>query len=338
MTSRLLFSITAAALIAGPVFLDAQTPAAKPAAKKNWTVPRTPDGHPDLQGNWTNATITRLERLPEFNGKLNLTDAEAAEFEKKDHQESEEEPGKDGVTLGGVKFSGANAGYNVLFIDRGNQLARVDGMKRSSLLIDPPDGKLPPRVGGGAGRPAPRAAAAPGGYANVKNHPASERCLLGFGSTAGPPMLPVLYNNDYQIVQTPDAVMIMVEMIHDVRTVRMNATHNPPDIRRWLGDSIGRWEGDTLVVDTTNFHDQAGVFGSDQNLHIIERFQRVDQNTILYRATIDDPTAWTKQWTLEYPFLATKSPIYEYACHEGNYALEDILGGAAKGETAPVRR
>lgn len=301
-------------------------------AQKNWTVPRTPDGRPDLQGIWTNATITRMERLPEFNGKLDLTDEEAAKFEKTDQEEGEEQPGKDGVTLGGFKFSGANAGYNVLFIDRGSELARVDGRKRSSLVIDPPDGRVPPRVPrpeGSAARPSGAGAAAIQ-YNDVKNHPISERCLVGFGSTSGPPMMPVLYNNNYQIVQTPDAIMILVEMVHDVRVIRMNGTHASPEIRRWLGDSIGHWEGDTLVVDTTNFTDKTRFRGSAENLHVVERFQRVDQNTILYRVTMDDPTTWTKPWTMEYPFSATAGPIYEYACHEGNYAMDDILGGAAK--------
>ncbi|MBZ5607114.1 MAG: hypothetical protein LAP38_02565 [Acidobacteriia bacterium] len=341
MTSRFFVPFSAAALLAAPILLHAQAPAAKPAAKpapkRAWTTPRTSGGHPDLQGIWTNATITRMERLPEFNGKLDLTDAEAAAFEAKDHQDSEEEPGKDGVILGGVRFSGANAGYNALFIDRGNELARVDGKKRSSLIIDPSDGKVPPRVPGSGGRFG-RGGAAPGGPANVKNRPISERCILGFGSTSGPPMLPVLYNNNYQIVETPNTVMIMVEMIHDVRVVRIGGTHKPPEIRQWLGDSIGHWEGDTLVVDTTNFSGQAGFYGSGQNLHIIERFQRVDQNTILYRVTLDDPSTWTKPWTMEYPFVAAKGPIYEYACHEGNYAMEDILGGASKQDSGPTRR
>ena len=274
MKSRLLFSLGAAVIIATPGFLQAQTPAAKPAAKKAWTVPRTADGHPDLEGIWTNATITRMERLPEFNGKLDLTDAEAARYEGKDHDEAEETPGKDGVVLGGQVFSGANAGYNALFIDRGNELARVDGKKRSSLIIDPPDGKVPPavpRANAGAGRG--RGGGGFGNqYDNVKLRPVSERCLLGFGSTSGPPMMPVLYNNKYQIVETPGAVMIMVEMVHDVRVVRMNGTHKPPEIRQWLGDSIGHWEGDTLVVDTTNFSNMTRFRGASENLHTIERF------------------------------------------------------------------
>jgi hypothetical protein len=334
MTCRFFASLTAAVLIAAPVFLKAQPPVAKAAAKKNWTVPRTPDGRPELQGIWTNATITRMERLPEFNGKLELTDEEAAKFERKDHDEGEEHPGQESVTLGGFKFSGTNAGYNVLFIDRGSELARVDGKKRSSLIIDPPEGKVPPRVPrNNDGGTQARAAAFGMNFDNVKNRPVSERCLVGFGSTSGPPMMPVLYNNNYQIVQTPDAIMILVEMVHDIRVIRMNGTHESSQIRRWLGDSIGHWEGDTLVVDTTNFTNKTRFYGSSENLHVIERFQRIDQGTILYRVTIDDPATWTKPWTMEYPFLATKEPIFEYACHEGNYAMTDILGGARKQES-----
>jgi hypothetical protein len=146
-------------------------------------------------------------------------------------------------------------------------------------------------------------------------------------------MLPVLYNNNYEIVQTPNAVMILVEMVHDIRVIRINGAHQPADIRQLLGDSIGRWEGDTLVVDTTNFTSKTRFRGSSENLHVIERFRRVDAHTILYRATVDDPATFTKSWTLEYPFLATAGPVYEYACHEGNYAMPDILGGARKLET-----
>jgi hypothetical protein len=155
---------------------------------------------------------------------------------------------------------------------------------------------------------------------------------MSFGSSSGPPMLPVLYNNNYQIVQTPDTVMILVEMIHDARIIRMNGTHKPDNVRQWLGDSIGHWEGDTLVVDTANFNDQVVFRGSSKNLHVIERFTRVDAKTLLYKATIDDPTTFTKSWTLEYPFVADRGPIFEYACHEGNYALVDILEGARKQE------
>ena len=145
-------------------------------------------------------------------------------------------------------------------------------------------------------------------------------------------MMPVLYNNNYQIVQTKDAVMILVEMVHDVRVIRINGTHAPSSVREWLGDSIGHWEGDTLVVDTTNFNDQTLFNGASPDLHVIERFKRVDAGTILYRVTIDDPATFTKPWTMEYPFVAARGPVYEYACHEGNYAMTDILGGARKAD------
>jgi hypothetical protein len=148
----------------------------------------------------------------------------------------------------------------------------------------------------------------------------------------GPPMLPTLYNNNYQIVQTPDAVMILSEEIHDARIIRMNAQHISQDIRVWLGDSIGRWEGDALVVETTNFTDRTRFRGSSRDLKVIERFTRADANTILYKATMEDASTWSKPWTLELPFAAIKGPIYEYACHEGNYAIVDILGGARKME------
>ena len=184
-------------------------------------------------------------------------------------------------------------------------------------------------------------------YDSVKRRPLAERCLIGFGSTSGPPMLPVLYNNNYEIVQTPDAIMILVEMVHDVRVIRMNAQHGPKEIHKWLGDSIGHWEGDTLVVETINVNPQNRFRGASENLKVTERFKRVDQNTILYRATIDDPEAYTKPWTLEYPFTAAPGSVYEYACHEGNYGLANILSGARAEEAqaagrepgqAPLRR
>jgi hypothetical protein len=282
---------------------------------------RTPDGHPDLQGIWTNATITPLERPAALAGKPTLTDTEAAFLEKKAAQDLQDVDGKSEHPLLAAAGSNGTGGYNVLFIDRGSEFARVDGLKRTSLIIDPPDGKVPALTPEARRRNAARR----GGFNSVKDRPPAERCLVGFGSTSGPPMLPVLYNNNYQIVQTPDRVMILVEMVHDARIIRIGGTHAAPNVRQWLGDSIGHWEGDTLVVDTTNFTNKTHFYGSAENLHVIERFKRVDAHTILYRATIDDPTTYTRQWTIEYPFVATSGPIYEYACHEGNYSLTDIL-------------
>ncbi len=313
------------------VLVCALAQSSRPAA-----IPRTSDGHPDFEGVWTNATVTPMERPAKYASKPTLTDAEAKEFEKGAAKELADVDGKSESPLLAAAGSNGTGGYNVLFIDRGSELARVDGVKRTSLIIDPPDGKIPPKTKESQKRMASiiRSYMV---YDSVKDRPASERCLIGFGSTSGPPMLPVLYNNNYQIVQTKDAIMILVEMVHDVRVIRMNGTHAPSGVRQWLGDSIGHWEGDTLVVDTTNFNDQTLFEGASLNLHVIERFRRVDANTILYRVTIDDPSTFTKQWTMEYPFVAAPGPVYEYACHEGNYAMSDILGGARKADAEKKR-
>jgi hypothetical protein len=325
MNCRLMvWSAALAAMLVAP--LAAQTSQSKSAA-----IPRVSDGHPDLQGVWTNATITPMERPAAYASKLTLTDAEAKQFEKDAAKELADVDGKSESPLLAAAGSNGTGGYNILFIDRGSELARVDGVKRTSLIIDPPDGKMPPRTKESQKRMAAimRSYMV---YDGVKDRPASERCLIGFGSTSGPPMMPVLYNNNYQIVQTKDAVMILVEMVHDVRVIRINGTHAPSGVRQWLGDSIGHWEGDTLVVDTTNFNDQTLFNGASPDLHVIERFKRVDASTILYRVTIDDPATFTKPWTMEYPFVAARGPVYEYACHEGNYAMTDILGGARKAD------
>jgi hypothetical protein len=325
MACRFLASIIVpAALLVTPL-------AAQTSNSKSVAIPRVSDGHPDLQGVWTNATITPMERPAAYASKLSLTDAEAKQFEKDAAKELADVDGKSESPLLAAAGSNGTGGYNILFIDRGSELARVDGQKRTSLIIDPPDGKMPAKTKESQKRMAAiiRSYMV---YDGVKDRPASERCLIGFGSTSGPPMMPVLYNNNYQIVQTKDAVMILVEMVHDVRVIRINGTHAPSSVREWLGDSIGHWEGDTLVVDTTNFNDQTLFNGASPDLHVIERFKRVDAGTILYRVTIDDPATFTKPWTMEYPFVAARGPVYEYACHEGNYAMTDILGGARKAD------
>jgi hypothetical protein len=178
-----------------------------------------------------------------------------------------------------------------------------------------------------------------GAYDDPEARPLGERCLLGFSSTSGPPALPnYFYNNLHQIVQTSDSVMILTEMVHDARIVRIGGEHLPKTIRKWMGDSVGHWEGDTLVVDTTNFTEKTRFRGSSENLHVIERFSRIDANTVLYRFTIEDPTTWEKPWTGEYSWPATKELLYEYACHEANYALGDILRGARLKEVEEARK
>src|ERR1700730_12358635 len=288
------------------------------------TLPRTADGHPDLQGMWTNTTITPLERSTDLAGKSVLTEAEATAYEKQ--------------ILDRVNFDRRDGGpeadvtsaYNNWFMDRGTQLATIDGKKRTSIIVDPPDSRIPPLTPEGTKRVDAQTKSLEV-YDSYRNRPLAERCVIGQASTSGPPMLPGPYNNNYQIVQTPEYLMILVEQIHDVRIIRLDGRpHLPANVRQWMGDSLGHWEGDTLVVDTTNLTDKTGFRGSTENLHVIERFTRVDANTILYRFTIDDPSTFTRAWTGEYPFLAAgpEDHIYEYACHEGNYALGGILRGA----------
>ena len=300
-------------------------------------IPRTPEGHPDLQGVWTNATLTPMERPAAYANKPTVTEAEAKDFAKNAAEELRQTDGASDSPGLRAAGSGGTGGYNELFIDRGNQLAQVDGTFRTSLIVDPPDGKMPKRTAAANARLG-REMTNFLSYNSVKNRPLSERCIVSFGSSSGPPMMPVLYNNNYQIVQTPETVMILVEMDHDVRTVRMGGTHVSPSIRKWLGDSIGHWDGDTLVVDTTNFNDQTDFQGASHDLHVIERFTRVDANTILYRVTLDDPSSFPKPWTMEFPFVAAPGPVYEYACHEGNYALMDIMGGARKADAEAARK
>jgi hypothetical protein len=242
---------------------------------------------------------------------------------------------------------GAVGLYNRFWLNQGSAYTEVGGQIRTSIVVDPPDGQVPlcneaARKPIALARATPTStaddrqdgtAAPPGAYDNPEQRPLSERCLLGFLSTSGPPALPDYFYNDlHQIVQSPDSIMILTEMVHDARIVRMNAQHLPKTIRRWMGDSVGHWEGDTLVIDTTNFNDKTRFRGSTEDLHVVERFTRVDANTLLYRFTIEDPDTWDRPWSGEYTWPATDKPIYEYACHEGNYALGSVLRGARRQE------
>jgi hypothetical protein len=346
------------ALTALPMAGQVKTTAAKSA------LPRMPDGHPDLQGTYDLTTMTPLEGLPGDPPYLTKEQAEAREKAEsarraKDNQPSRADrpaPPLGGDTSAPKSFfealeklgGGAVGGYNRYWLNQGTAFTVVDGQVRTSIVVDPPDGHVPPNNAAArkrlaaAVRPTPtsdapenqdRTAEPPGAFDNPEQRPLGERCLLGFGSTSGPPALPDYFYNDlHQIVQTPDSIMILTEMVHDARIVRMNAQHLPKNIRRWMGDSVGHWEGDTLVVDTTNFNDKTRFRGSTENLHIIERFTRVDDKTLLYRFTVEDPDTWDRPWTGEYTWPATSKPIYEYACHEGNYALGDVLRGARRQE------
>jgi hypothetical protein len=329
--------------------------------------PRTPDGRPDLSGMYDIATLTPLTRPVAFGDRLSLTDAEAkalaatnAAAMAKNNQASD--PNRAAPPVGGDGSTGPAGnvgGYNTLWIDLGTGAFKIDGQWRTSIIVDPPDGRMPPFTPAASKAAAQRVRLArpnrgdawwitegvtPGPYDDPELRPTAERCLLGFGTSAGPPALPVMYNNLKQIVQTKDHVMILNEMVHDVRIVRLNSQHEPPEIRRWLGDSIGHWEGDTLVVDTTNFNDQPALAAATRNLHVVERFTPIDAKTLRYKFTVEDPTVWTKPWTGEMVWPATSDRIYEYACHEGNYSFAGILRGARKleaeaaaGKPAPAK-
>ncbi|MCY3842004.1 MAG: hypothetical protein OXH69_00530 [Acidobacteria bacterium] len=278
------------------------------AAQETASTPRTPWGHPDLQGAWTNTTTTPLERPDDLEGREFLTQEEWAE----------RNPGS------GISAYDAGA-YNDYWLEKGEL------SMRTSLVVDPPDGKLPALIPAEEERVNARraAAAAGGGPASVHFFNAYDRCI-----TRGLPgaMMPGFYNHNYHIVQTPDHVAILVEMVHEARIVPLDGTP-VSGVRQWLGDSRGRWEGDTLVVETTNFAGKVTArgltaFGGTEGLTVVERFTRVDDNTIDYQVTVTDPAIWSAPWTASIPMTAMEGTLFEYACHEGNYAMGNMLAGA----------
>jgi len=311
------------------------------AGAASYQVPRTPDGQPDLQGNWTNATITPFERDAKYGDRLALTDQEVKGLEGSNAQlvadgNKPTDPNAKVTDLPsdcGRGFVGVNCGYNSAWVDPGTTIIDMGGIKRDSIIVSPANGRLPPMTKEAQERMRSRMAAAQrASFDNPENRSLGERCLLSFGSSAGPPMLPLLYNNNYQIVQTKDEIAIDVEMVHDLRHIHLAGSHPPADVKLWMGDSIGHWEGDTLVVETTNMRPEQNFRGASMGSKIIERFTRVSPNQIKYSFTVDDPQTYTAPYTGEVALNATKGPIYEYACHEGNYALHGILAGAREQE------
>jgi hypothetical protein len=322
--------------------------------------PRTADGKPDLSGTYNVATLTPLQRPGKFGDNLYLTREQAEEIEAAEQalqtkglersNPDREAPAVGGAAPVGFKDSqredlgaGNVGGYNSFWIDRGDEVFSIDGKMRTSIITKPVNGRQPRMTREGMMRMrkafasfAPNSGTAwwldkegPGPYDDIEQLPLSERCLLGFGSTQGPPMMPVLYNNHKQIVQTPEYVMILVEMIHDARIIRLDSEHGSAENRKWLGDSIGWWEGDTLVVDTINFRDgRTGLTGASKDLHVIERFTRLDADTLHYEFEVDDPNTWPTPWKGDYVWPGTDNKVYEYACHEGNYSLGGIMRGA----------
>ena len=332
---------------------------------KPTAIPRTADGHPDLQGNWTNATITPLERMRP-NTPLVITEEEARLDESKtaaalEAREAPSDPNRGAPPVGGEVRKSPNAeptylellwragggtvgGYNSFWVDPGDRVLRVDGQPRSSIIIDPPNGRMPGYTDAARARLAKAAEIRKtqgSEFDQPELRPLGERCITSFGNNAGPPMLPnYFYNNSYTIVQSKDTVMILTEMVHDARIVRMNGTHPPAGMRKWFGDSIGRWEGDTLVIETTNFHPMHGFRNSSENLKITERISRRDARTLNYRFTVEDPTTFTAPFTGELVFnaMAPGEMVYEYACHEANYGLEGVMSGARAQEREAAKK
>jgi hypothetical protein len=315
---------------------------------RGWKVPRTADGQPDLQGVWTNATITPLERDPKYGERLIISEAEAAALERENADFRSEQDKPTDPKLGildlpkdcGGGFSGVNCGYNNFWVDPGSHLISINGERRTSIVTEPKNGRVPALKPEARARLAKMYAAyrSSGGADGPEIRPLGERCILSFDSSAGPPMLPLLYNNNYQIVQTKDQVLIQVEMVHDVRVIRLNGKHRPSGVKLWLGDSIGRWEGETLVIETTNFREDQGFRGASVNRKVTERLTRVSPQQIVYSFTIEDPASFETSWSGELAFNATNQNIYEYACHEGNYALPGILAGAREEERAAAAK
>ena len=316
-------------------------PKAKPAApaKPNWTPPRTPDGRPDLQGVWTNNTVTPLQRPKELAGKEFYTEAELADVQQRqrerlalDNEEGEppaNHSGVPGAPPETVHYDHAQFGLDWL-------QSKVAWNRRTSLIVGP-EGTIPALIPEARRRLAERAAREKGHeFDGPESRPLEARCLAR--ANVGPPLLPTRYNSNLQIVQGPGYVSIETEEIHDVRLIPTDGRpHIPKSIRQWLGDSVGHWEGNTLVVDTTNFTDM-NPFPGAQNLHVVERITRADEDTLLYQFTVEDPGMWTRPWSGEVPIKKIQAQLYEYACNEANYGLENTLRGARVADAEAAKK
>ena len=321
--------LTAATIVALiPIAVSGQT---RSTTSSGWTPPTTTWGDPDLQGIWDFRTITPMERPSEFAGKQVLTDEEAASFQEAENRRLNRDlidPAQGGLNYL-PESQGGVVPYNEFWYDRGTTLVED---KRTSLIVDPPDGRIPPLTAEAEKRAAAR-------RESRRDHPADswndrsvgDRCVVGFN--AGPPMVPSAYNNNVQLFQTEDYVVILNEMIHNARIVPLDGRPHV-NFRQWVGDSRGHWDNGTLVVETTNLNEAAGFRGSGAAVRVVERFTRVGPDAIRYEFTLDDPETWTKPWTAAVPMTKTESPMFEYACHEGNYSMAGILGGARAVEAA----
>lgn len=307
-------------------------------SSSDWQVAKTAQGYPDLQGYWDTATLTPFQRPQELGDRQKYTTEEVRQIEQGEAQQMEKfnKPTDPSLTVEdlpkdcGRGFVGLSCGYNHFWIDPGTKVMVVDGEARTSMVVNPKNGRPP------ALKPAARkrrsesfARRRNGQNAGPESRSLGERCLMSFGSSAGPPMLPQLYNSHYQIVQNKDTVMILAEMVHDVRIIRINDKHNPSAVQRWMGDSIGHYEGNSLVIETVNLRSDQGFRGAGPNAKYIERLTPVGPGAIKYEFKIEDGESFTQDsWGGELIFNRSEGEVYEYACHEGNYALPGILQGA----------
>ena len=323
----------------------AAAPALSQSPKSAFHAPRNALGQPDLQGVWTNATITPLTRPQKFGTRNVLTKEEAAAAEAATEAQIKRADARTDPNLkvtdlknadcGPDGISGFNCGYNQGWKDPGTKVVDINGEKRASIIVEPADGRFPAMTVDAQVKMRERMAKMKTGsfYDGPEARAAGERCLVGFGSTGGPPMLPVMYNNNYQIVQTKDEVIIVVEMDHDVRHIRLNGTHVPGNIRQWLGDSIGHFEGDTLVVETVGMRPEEGMRGGiSDKAKVTEWFTRIAPNKIDYLFKLEDPETYTAPLVGEMALNPSKGQLFEYACHEGNYAMTGMLAGARAAE------
>jgi hypothetical protein len=309
------------------------------AQAPGYKAPRASDGHPDLQGVWTNASVTNLQRAAPYT-ELVVPDAQAQRVQQQQYAANQRAQRRTDPNSGAPTDGNTSAGYNRFWIDPGATLGNVKGQFRSSWITDPPDGRIPMSANGRRIQQEIRQRTGAGNYDGPETRPMGERCLIGFGGTGGPPMLNVMYNNHYQIVQTPGTVMIGVEMNHDARVIpiaanKAEAKRKPDVIKQWLGTSVGWWEGDTLDVETKNFHPtqvgKTSVLVTETG-KVTERFTRWDDKQILYEFEVEDPNVYTRPWRGEMSLNRDGARMYEYACHEGNYALHGILAGAREQE------
>jgi hypothetical protein len=313
------------AIVAAVVALAAASVSGQAPASSAGPAPRMPDGRPSLQGTWDFRTITPLERPEALGDKAVLTDQEAAEYEIKNQRNQDDRtPTPRGVVNGQATTADVERAYNDFWWDFGKSVVET---RRTSLIIDPPNGRIPELTEQARQRGAVRREARERPALGPEDRGVGERCILGFNS--GPPMLPSAYNNNVQIVQTDDYVVLLNEMVHNARIIPLDGRpHLPSSVPQWVGDSRGRWEGDTLVVETTNFLQETAFANSGPTLHLTERFTRQDADTLIYEFTVNDPQTWTQPWTAQVPMTRTDDFLFEYACHEGNYGMTNLLSAA----------